>query len=556
MILLIDTAGNRERALAALLAQGIEPVEVLEREDLQLRHPLATWQRLRRVHPGRCYIFCRLIEAQFNRFPLKVLGALTGARTIHFCDERKLGPGMTPARILSRDFLLYLWHCAGALLAAFAFFVAYIALRLMVRSRKPALPQRSSAKRLCYIKTDFWRDLKAGGSVTHTREFINAGCALDYEIDVFACDPLIHYGLKPNVQVVEPVEGLYDLPILFSQMEYNLRFPLVVWKRLRGKPLDVIYQRHSSNNFSGVTLSVLLNAPFFLEHNSSSSWIAKNWSAQRSARIPRLCETLNLSGAYQIAVVSQALKQDLISVGVEPGKVVVNPNGVDPFRFGPHVDASAVRNTLPSGKLLVGFIGIFGQWHGVLTLMRCVKQVIKACNNAHFIIIGDGALKQQMLEILRNEQMTEHVTFVGLIKHDLAPAYLNACDVLVSPHEDMADGSTFFGSPTKIFEYMATGKGIVAGNVGQLTELLEGEQDALLVEQKNDRELAAAIVRLLRDAKLRQRLGEAARSKAVTNYTWEANFRRAIALRKTQLQLSAPKGQSELASRISQDEIA
>ena len=204
MILLIDTAGNRERALAALLAQGIEPVEVLEREDLQLRHPLATWQRLRRVHPGRCYIFCRLIEAQFNRFPLKVLGALTGARTIHFCDERKLGPGMTPARILSRDFLLYLWHCAGALLAAFAFFVAYIALRLMVRSRKPALPQRSSAKRLCYIKTDFWRDLKAGGSVTHTREFINAGCALGYEIDVFACDPLVEY---PSAVALGPRPG-------------------------------------------------------------------------------------------------------------------------------------------------------------------------------------------------------------------------------------------------------------------------------------------------------------------------------------------------------------
>jgi len=463
---------------------------------------------------------------------------------------------MTPAQILSRDLLLYLWHCARALLAAFAFFIAYILLRLLVLRRKPVMPQRVSGKRLCYLKTDFWRDLKAGGSVTHTREFINAGCALGYEIDVFACDPLVHYDLKPKVQIIEPADSLYDLPILFSQMEYNLRFPLVLWKRLRGKPLDGIYQRHSSNNFSGVALSVLLNTPFFLEHNSSSTWISKNWSKQRSTFIPRLCETLNLSGASQIAVVSQALKQDLISVGVDPGKVIVNPNGVDPFRFGPQVDASAVRNAFPSGKLLVGFIGIFGQWHGVLTLMRCVKHVIKACNNAHFIIIGDGALKQRMLEILRTEEMTEHVTFVGLIKHDLAPAYLNACDVLVSPHEDMADGSTFFGSPTKIFEYMATGKGIVAGNVGQLRELLEDEQDALLVEQKNEHELAAAIVRLLRDAKLRQRLGEAARSKAMTNYTWEANFRRAIASRKTQLQISATKGQSELVTRISQDEIA
>jgi glycosyltransferase involved in cell wall biosynthesis len=529
MSVLFDVSGlTAGQAAARLSARGVVADEVVQRDAFNPRRAFATLRRMRRVRPQACYIFCRHAATQFNRFPLKLMAALSGARTIRFCDEREFGPGIAPAHVIFKDGPLYLWRCFYALLAVLGFAAAYVLLSLIVRLRKPPAPPSLPVRRLCYIKTDFWHDLKAGGSVTHTREFINAGCELGYEVKVFSCDPLVHYRLKPQVEVVEPSPGLYDLPIIFSQMEYNLRFPLALWRKLRGCALDGIYQRHSTNNFSGVALSALLKVPFFLEHNSSSVWIAKNWSAERTSIIPGLCERLNFSGAYRIAVVSEALKQGLLSAGLDDAKVSVNPNGVDPVRFGPHVDASAIRKTLPGGKLLVGFIGVFGQWHGVLTLMRCVKHVIKDCENAHFVIIGDGTLKQQMLDILRQDGTAEHVTFVGLVPHDLAPAHLNACDVLVSPHEDMADGSTFFGSPTKIFEYMATGKGIVASRVGQLGALLEDEQDALLAQQKNETELAEKIARLLRDPALRGRLGASARRKVATTYTWQENFRRAI----------------------------
>jgi glycosyltransferase involved in cell wall biosynthesis len=457
-----------------------------------------------------------------------MVAVLSGAKAIHFCDEQEIGPGLTRAVVLARDLPLYFWHCLYALIVTLGFLLAYLLVWVAVRVSKPPTGASASARNLCYIKTDFWHDLKAGGSVTHTREFVNAGYHSGYDVAVFACDPLVHYKLKPKVEVIEPSAGLYDLPILVSQLEYNLRFPLAVRRRLRGTAVSAIYQRHSSNNFSGVTLSLLLRAPFLLEFNTPLAWAAKNWSAGVPT-LPRLCENLNLRGAYQVAVVSEALKQNLLAMGVNGDKVVVNPNGVDPQRFGPHVDAHSIRKQMPPGKLLVGFIGVFGQWHGVLTLMRSVKHVVRSCPNAHFVIIGDGSLKQRMVEILSEDGTAAQVSFVGLVKHDVAPAYLNACDILVSPHEDMADGSVFFGSPTKIFEYMATGKGIVASRVGQLGELLGHERDALLVEQRDEIKLAQAIVRLLEDSALRQRLGAAARQKVVAAYTWGENFRRAVA---------------------------
>jgi glycosyltransferase involved in cell wall biosynthesis len=253
-------------------------------------------------------------------------------------------------------------------------------------------------------------------------------------------------------------------------------------------------------------------------------------SSRRSrwSLIENLCDHINLSGADIIAVVSEELKSRLIKVGVASARIIVNPNGVNPKVFSDKVSVSAVKKALPKDRIFVGFIGIFGQWHGVLTLAACVKYVCEQEPRTHFLIIGAGDLKDQMIAILKRDGMLGSVTFAGVVAHEDAPKYLNACDVLVSPHEDMADGSAFFGSPTKIFEYMAMGKGIVASRVGQLGYILEDGRNALLVEQKDPRDLARAIVELISDADKRMELGREARRTAVKTYTWQHNFQRIV----------------------------
>jgi glycosyltransferase involved in cell wall biosynthesis len=230
-----------------------------------------------------------------------------------------------------------------------------------------------------------------------------------------------------------------------------------------------------------------------------------------------------------VAVVSKELKDGLVSAGVPHDKILVNPNGANAAQFTDAVDTRPVQALLPRGKTFVGFIGIFGQWHGVLTLASAVRHVVACRPDAHFVIVGDGELKKDMVAILEKDGTAGNVTFTGTVPHEKAPAYLNVCSVLVSPHQDMSDGSVFFGSPTKIFEYMAMGKGIVASRVGQLGEILEEGVSALLVEQRDPAALAGAILRLLGDQRLREMLGRNARERLLREYTWEANFQRAIA---------------------------
>jgi glycosyltransferase involved in cell wall biosynthesis len=120
------------------------------------------------------------------------------------------------------------------------------------------------------------------------------------------------------------------------------------------------------------------------------------------------------------------------------------------------------------------------------------------------------------------------VIFTGTVEHDSVPVFLDACDILIAPHVPLADGSDFFGSPTKIFEYMAMGKGIVASRLGQIGEVLSDNETALLVTPGNVNELAAALIRMTESDSLRVLLGEGARAAAVQKHTWTHNAERVL----------------------------
>jgi glycosyltransferase involved in cell wall biosynthesis len=93
----------------------------------------------------------------------------------------------------------------------------------------------------------------------------------------------------------------------------------------------------------------------------------------------------------------------------------------------------------------------------------------------------------------------------------------------------MPDGRPFFGSPTKLFEYMAMGKAIIASNLDQLAQVLRHQYTAILVEPGNVAELVSAIRLLANDSGLRHRLGKQARQTAIAKHTWQQNVSRVLA---------------------------
>jgi glycosyltransferase involved in cell wall biosynthesis len=116
----------------------------------------------------------------------------------------------------------------------------------------------------------------------------------------------------------------------------------------------------------------------------------------------------------------------------------------------------------------------------------------------------------------------------GLIPQEEGPDYLAACDILVCPHVPNPDGTRFFGSPTKLFEYMAMGKGIVASDLEQIGEVLEHNHTAWMVTPGDVESLMLGLKTLIDDRQLRNRLGEAARCEVVAKYTWSQHTQKII----------------------------
>ncbi|MEP6637331.1 MAG: glycosyltransferase family 4 protein, partial [Acidobacteriota bacterium] len=289
-------------------------------------------------------------------------------------------------------------------------------------------------------------------------------------------------------------------------------------------PPDFIYQRYARFSWAGVVASLRTERPLFLEYNGSEVWVGRHWD--RVSRLDLLAryERLNLAAAARVFVVSDVERKNLESAGLPAEKIIVNPNGVDTQVFRPNVGGNRVRAELGVGdaQTLVGFVGSFGPWHGVLILAEAIK-LLFADSSLRFLLVGTGSLQGEMQRVLSAEDEAGRVIFAGAVAHEEVPALLDACDILVSPHVPLAGGADFFGSPTKLFEYMAMGKGIVASRLGQIGEVLSDEETALLVEPGDARELSTAINRLANSPALRERLGTAARQAAIERHTWKRN---------------------------------
>lgn len=402
----------------------------------------------------------------------------------------------------------------------------------MSRPRRTPLLRRSLQRRVGYLRANLWQESRAGGSVAHTGGVLAGLTALGMKVTYVGTtqfSPAQRLGVEVHVVSPQQLRWLRNLPDL-SFLVYSEIFGRRSRPVFAAHSLDYVYQRYSVLNCSGADVANRLRCPLVLEYNGSEVWVARNWSTPLMfERLADRIERANLMRADLVVVVSKALRDEVVSRGVPAERVLVNPNAVDPNRYRPDIDGATVRTRLGlAGKLVIGFIGTFGPWHGADVLARAVRRVAERLPGVHFLFVGDGSGMPRVREIIANERTGDCVTFTGLVPQDEAPSYLAACDILASPHVSNPDGSPFFGSPTKLFEYLAMGKGIVASDLEQIGELLTHGKTAWLVRPGDPEALAAGILRLAQDAELRRVLGEAARTEAVARHTWTAHVERIL----------------------------
>jgi glycosyltransferase involved in cell wall biosynthesis len=402
------------------------------------------------------------------------------------------------------------------------------------RSLVPAsrIMQRTVASsnqiRILYLRSTPGPGTQAGGAASHIKGVVEGLVELGADIHVISNDRIAGFNeTKAPLTVIEP--QAFGATRAISDIHNNQLFTSAAVPLIQQDDPDLIYQRYARFSWAGVVAALRTNRPLFLEYNGSEVWVGRHWDRVGRLDLLERYEDLNLNAAARIFVVSEVERRNLEKAGVEPRRIIVNPNGADTEMFRPDIGGQQERRELgiELEEVVVGFVGTFGPWHGVLVLAEAIRS-ISAKLAIRFVLVGSGNLQYEMEELLQRECESRRVVFAGSVNHERVPVLLDACDILVSPHVPLAEGNEFFGSPTKLFEYMAMGKAIVASRLGQISEVIDHEKTGLLVEPGNVDELATAILRLAESPALRQQLGEKARQKARESYTWKHNAQRVL----------------------------
>jgi glycosyltransferase involved in cell wall biosynthesis len=197
---------------------------------------------------------------------------------------------------------------------------------------------------------------------------------------------------------------------------------------------------------------------------------------------------------------SHAIEAILLADGVPEDRVVTVHEGIDVE----HVLAAPavhVHETffLPHHAPVVGNVGALVPHKGQRHLIEAAHLVVQQLPDARFVILGEGELREQLERMVRDYHLEKHVLLPGFRVDVLG--CIKGCDLFVM-------SSVTEGLGTSLLDAMACTKAIVATRAGGIPEVVEDGVTGLLVDPRDDRGLAAAIVRLLSDETTRRQMAQ------------------------------------------------
>jgi phosphatidylinositol alpha-mannosyltransferase len=196
-----------------------------------------------------------------------------------------------------------------------------------------------------------------------------------------------------------------------------------------------------------------------------------------------------------------------------PGDYVIIPNGIDVARFSDPSLAPIER--FNDGKPNILFVGRLEKRKGFRHLLAAFAHIKKAVPAVRLIVAGayEKADKEAFVIYARRHRLRD-VRFVGFVSEEDLPRYYRTCDVFCAP----SIGFESFG--LVLLEAMAAGRPIVASDIAGYRAVVRNGEEGLLVPPGDEGALAIALISLLRDSALRQRMGERGQARA-SAYSWD-----------------------------------
>ncbi len=310
------------------------------------------------------------------------------------------------------------------------------------------------------------------------------------------CKTLEEVGAYVQVFKVKRIYG-------WSGLVQGIKF----WRFLKEQKINAVITYHFGSDIWGTLISRLAGITHIYSNRRDMGF----WRNSAHVLAYRFVNPF----VKRIVVVSQSIKDMIIKTeGVNAAYIDVIHNGVD-------IPVISIDNTTQIKQDLGLGVQDFVIMHvanlkpvkGHEFLLKAMKDIVGQHANAKLILIGKDEMSGELKQLASSLNISSNVLFLGE-RRDVRKL-LTIADLCVLP-------SLSEGMSNAILEYMSAAKAIVATDVGGNSELVKDTVNGLLVEAKNSDQLSRAILTLIHDGSLRERMGQESRRIAQDQFSLTA----------------------------------
>jgi len=371
------------------------------------------------------------------------------------------------------------------------------------------LPEAGATQARAYEMANKW--IQMGHKVTMLTEFPNHPSGIippAYKGKLFERMNLNGIDVVRVWVKASPVKN-YSNRMLFY-LTYILNAIIAGLILVRGK-YDFLYAT-SPPLFVGVAalvLSRLKRIPMFFEVRDlwpETAVAIGELSNPLSISVATKLEEMCYQKAIQVVVVTHGMYDRLIQRGVSPEKLIIIPNGANTemFTFKP-IERNRIRNELGlESKFIAIYAGIHGLAQGLDTVVQ-TAQILTETPNIHFILIGDGPKKADILALAKSYNLP-NLTMLPEKPRELIPGYLSAADVALVPLRK----TEIFKStlPSKLFDAWACERPVILSIDGEARAVVETVKGGIFIPPEDPAKMAEALISLMKSPTERQAMGE------------------------------------------------
>lgn len=383
----------------------------------------------------------------------------------------------------------------------------------------------------------------AGAEGVHIMGIVQAFRRLGHQVTILSAP-----GADPEKKASAPVQPVNDegksgvagrlsalvgkMPeFLFELLEiaYNL---VAVVRLLRATDRDTgfVYERYSLFMFAGVLVAHMRGIPIIIEINDSALVPrVRHLVFRRLARWFERQIFCRADGLVFISGYFRDLAQESYQLCGEDGSgtpLLVLPNAADLDDFDYHgTDSTRLRAELGlERKVVCGYVGAFVHWHGIDWFVSEILPLLKEHPDLVLLLVGDGVCYSEIAQQVVTHDAESQVLLTGRVHHSEIAEYLAVMDFGVLPD------SNEYGSPMKLFEFMAMGKAMVVPAFSPICEVVNDGETGWLFPSGDKSACVSRVLEVYKDQEVYTRVGHHARCYIESHRQWVHNAEQILEL--------------------------